>query len=87
MVYTRVCCCYTLCVPTTNTHTTTTTTPGGPACSAALGLFYEHGPYRFINNTLCYGYQHAWVDAGLSAMVYLDSPLGTGFSYSPVCTG
>lgn len=56
---------------------------GGPGCSAALGFFYEHGPYRFVNNSLCYGFRHAWIHAGMS-MVYIDSPLGTGFSYSPV---
>ncbi|XP_047340248.1 serine carboxypeptidase-like [Impatiens glandulifera] len=60
---------------------------GGPGASSSLGLFYENGPYKIMNQTLI------WNDFGwdqVSNIIYIDQPIGTGFSYSSdhsdICT-
>uniref|UniRef100_A0A7N0SVX3 Carboxypeptidase n=1 Tax=Kalanchoe fedtschenkoi TaxID=63787 RepID=A0A7N0SVX3_KALFE len=53
---------------------------GGPGCSSQIALFYENGPFR-INRDLSL----KWNDFGwdmVSNLLYVDQPIGTGFSYS-----
>ena len=54
---------------------------GGPGCSSLDGFFYEHGPWR-INETdgSLYEFEYTW--ANQANMIYLESPVGVGFSYS-----
>ncbi|XP_059170633.1 probable serine carboxypeptidase CPVL [Physella acuta] len=57
---------------------------GGPAVSSMLGLLWEHGPIEA--NRSKYGSEgfglreHTWV--GPYSVVYIDNPVGTGFSFS-----
>ena len=56
---------------------------GGPGCSSLDGFFYEHGPFRINDDTdppTLYHFEHNW--AKLANMVYLESPVGVGFTYS-----
>ncbi|CAG5122037.1 unnamed protein product [Candidula unifasciata] len=58
---------------------------GGPAVSSMLGLFWKHGPLEV--NTEKYGTnyslrKHTWV--GPFSVVYVDNPVGTGYSFSEV---
>ncbi|XP_030944392.1 serine carboxypeptidase-like 17 [Quercus lobata] len=59
---------------------------GGPGCSSFSGLVYEIGPLEFqINNytgglpRLVY-YPYAWTKT--ASIIFLDAPVGTGFSYA-----
>ena len=56
---------------------------GGPGCSSLEGLLYEHGPFR-INDTSIptslYRFDYTW--SKLANILYLESPVGVGFSYS-----
>ncbi|URE41162.1 serine carboxypeptidase-like [Musa troglodytarum] len=60
---------------------------GGPGCSALSGLIYEIGPLEFdvegytegLLPTLFYK-STSWTK--VSSIIFLDSPVGTGFSYS-----
>ena len=55
---------------------------GGPGCSSMEGMLYENGPFRIqddgktvqLNN-------YSWNK--LANMLYLESPAGVGFSWSP----
>ncbi|XP_004289771.1 PREDICTED: serine carboxypeptidase-like 17 [Fragaria vesca subsp. vesca] len=59
---------------------------GGPGCSAFNGLIYENGPLDFnltdyeggIPKT--YYYPYSWTRT--SSMLFVDAPVGTGFSYA-----
>ncbi|GKV00447.1 hypothetical protein SLEP1_g13133 [Rubroshorea leprosula] len=59
---------------------------GGPGCSVLSAFFYEHGPVAFdydnYNGSLpsLHLNSMAWTQ-GLN-IIYLDQPVGTGFSYS-----
>ncbi|XP_047064147.1 serine carboxypeptidase-like 15 isoform X1 [Lolium rigidum] len=59
---------------------------GGPGCSAFSGLVYEIGPLSFDRRTYVDGLPKlfykpdAWTK--VSNVIFLDSPVGTGFSYS-----
>ena len=57
-------------------------TNGGPGCSSLDGLVYEHGPFRInaTDNTKLVRFDHTW--AKLANMLYLEAPVGVGFSYS-----
>ncbi|GAB2218472.1 hypothetical protein Droror1_Dr00001696 [Drosera rotundifolia] len=63
---------------------------GGPGCSSFDGFVYEHGPFNFNSGkpkgslpTLHLNI-HSW--SKVSNIIYLDSPVGVGFSYSPNTT-
>ncbi|KAI4318441.1 hypothetical protein MLD38_032144 [Melastoma candidum] len=59
---------------------------GGPGCSSFNGLIYEIGPMQFdIENYLgglpkLLPYEPAWTKT--ASILFLDSPVGTGYSYS-----
>ncbi|KAM0895728.1 hypothetical protein ACQ4PT_023634 [Festuca glaucescens] len=59
---------------------------GGPGCSGLLGLAYEMGPFKFDVEgyrgglpTLLYR-PETWTK--LSNVIFIDSPIGAGFSYA-----
>ncbi|KAL1832208.1 hypothetical protein ACET3Z_001859 [Daucus carota] len=57
---------------------------GGPGCSSFDGFVYEHGPFNFEAGkgglpTLHLN-PYSW--SKVSNIIYLDSPVGVGFSYS-----
>ncbi|GLT75375.1 hypothetical protein SLA2020_471060 [Shorea laevis] len=59
---------------------------GGPGCSAISGLLFEIGPIQFnmvkYNGTLptLALNPHSWTK--VASIIFLDAPVGTGFSYS-----
>ncbi|KAH7430547.1 hypothetical protein KP509_08G003500 [Ceratopteris richardii] len=61
---------------------------GGPGCSSFDGFIYEHGPFHFeVNKT--YGglpglkiNHNSWTK--VASIIYLESPVGVGFSYSNI---
>ncbi|CAF1858827.1 unnamed protein product [Brassica oleracea] len=59
---------------------------GGPGCSSISGLLYENGPvtvkFEVYNGTLpsLIATTYSWTK--ISSIIYLDQPVGTGFSYS-----
>lgn len=64
---------------------------GGPGCSSLLGLFAENGPYHVDHNLSLSANPFSWTS--VAHMLYIDQPVGTGFSYcdessqSPSCIG
>ncbi|KAJ7639710.1 alpha/beta-hydrolase [Mycena polygramma] len=53
---------------------------GGPGCASEIGLFQEHGPCTVNadgNSTTLNPF--SW--NGVSNMIYIDQPIGTGFSF------
>ncbi|XP_027362514.1 serine carboxypeptidase-like 18 [Abrus precatorius] len=64
---------------------------GGPGCSSLSGLLYETGPIEFDINSYIGGlpklayYPYAWTKT--ASIIFLDSPVGTGFSYSKTTQG
>ncbi|XP_059303465.1 serine carboxypeptidase-like 45 [Lycium ferocissimum] len=53
---------------------------GGPGCSSlGVGAFSEHGPFRPRGQVLVKN-EHSWNKE--ANMLYLESPIGVGFSYS-----
>ena len=55
---------------------------GGPGCSSLDGMIYEHGPFR-VNETdhsRLVRFEDTW--AKQANMLYLEAPVGVGFSYS-----
>ncbi|XP_074572547.1 serine carboxypeptidase-like 18 isoform X1 [Curcuma longa] len=59
---------------------------GGPRCSAFSGLVLEIGPLKFVaaeyNGSLPSLVYHPYSWTKVSNVIFLDSPLGSGFSYS-----
>ncbi|KAL3618744.1 Serine carboxypeptidase-like 48 [Castilleja foliolosa] len=53
---------------------------GGPGCSSELALFYENGPYHITKNLSLTLNEFGWDK--VSNLIYVDQPIGTGFSYS-----
>merc|ERR1719354_821441 len=54
---------------------------GGPGCSSLYGLMKENGPFIYNSETKTLEpNKHSWNRLG--ATLYLDSPVGTGFSYT-----
>lgn len=52
---------------------------GGPGCSSLDGAFYEQGPFAIANNELSLR-PTRWT--AKAHMLYLEAPVGVGFSYS-----
>ncbi|CAN8270566.1 unnamed protein product [Cochlearia groenlandica] len=57
---------------------------GGPGCSSMDGFVYEHGPFNFEPKSTKSPHLHlnpySW--SKVSNIIYLDSPVGVGYSYS-----
>ncbi|XP_023642755.1 serine carboxypeptidase-like 16 isoform X2 [Capsella rubella] len=59
---------------------------GGPGCSSFFGLVYENGPLAFkvkaYNGSIptLFSTTYSWTK--VANIIYLDQPVGTGFSYS-----
>jgi len=55
---------------------------GGPGCSSLDGFTYEHGPFRTdpSDPTKLVRFEQTW--AKLANMLYLEAPVGVGFSWS-----
>jgi len=53
---------------------------GGPGCSSLLGFFGEHGPVFIDANGKLSQNVNAW--SVVTNMLYIDQPVGTGFSYT-----
>jgi len=53
---------------------------GGPGCSSMTGLFIENGPYHIDPSTLRLVDNHFTWNKEYS-MLYVDNPVGSGFSY------
>ncbi|KAK6289491.1 hypothetical protein POUND7_001032 [Theobroma cacao] len=59
---------------------------GGPGCSSFDGFVYEHGPFNFQEGkpkrSLPTLHLNPYSWSKVSNIIYLDSPVGVGFSYS-----
>ena len=53
---------------------------GGPGCSSELALLYENGPYELGEDMKLKQREYGWDVA--ANVIFVDSPVGTGFSYS-----
>ncbi|KAK4279627.1 hypothetical protein QN277_011375 [Acacia crassicarpa] len=53
---------------------------GGPGCSSELAMFYENGPFKISENMSLLWNDYGWDK--VSNLLYVDQPIGTGFSYS-----
>ena len=57
---------------------------GGPGISSMMGLFNENGPFNIDEDSsgkpMFTDIQHTWCNS--AHMLYVDQPVGTGFSYS-----
>jgi len=53
---------------------------GGPGCSSELALFFENGPYTVNNDFSLSENKFGWNQ--FSNLLYVDQPVGTGFSYA-----
>ncbi|KAI8785545.1 serine carboxypeptidase CPVL, partial [Biomphalaria glabrata] len=53
---------------------------GGPGVSSMVGLFYENGPLRAVTADSYTAWNKSWTNS--FSMLYIDSPVGCGFSYS-----
>lgn len=56
---------------------------GGPGCSSLTALFFENGPYHFKDDTDPSSiYVNPWSWNEKANLVFIDQPVGTGFSYA-----
>ncbi|XP_047335701.1 serine carboxypeptidase-like [Impatiens glandulifera] len=53
---------------------------GGPGGTCFMPMFYENGPYHITNNNSLIWNDFGWDQ--VSNLIYVDQPIGTGFSYS-----
>lgn len=53
---------------------------GGPGGTSMFGLFVEHGPYVVYKNLTVGMRDYAWTST--YSMLYIDNPVGTGFSFT-----
>lgn len=53
---------------------------GGPGCSSSIGLFYEVGPCSIDSELKIVNNPNSWTNK--ASMIFLDQPVGTGYSYS-----
>ncbi|KAJ1977016.1 Cell death protease [Dimargaris verticillata] len=53
---------------------------GGPGCTSLDGVFLENGPYAFTENNDVG--RREWSLTRSAVMLYIDQPLGTGYSYA-----
>ncbi|CAM8904269.1 unnamed protein product [Rhodiola kirilowii] len=64
---------------------------GGPGCSGISGLMFESGPMQFDIHNYPGGlpslipWEEAWTKT--ASIIFIDSPVGTGFSYSRTQVG
>ncbi|RKP37085.1 Alpha/Beta hydrolase protein, partial [Dimargaris cristalligena] len=57
---------------------------GGPGCTSLDGVFLENGPYQFTGTPdNIQIVPRDWSFTQQAVMLYVDQPLGTGFSYAP----
>ena len=55
-------------------------TNGGPGCSGLIGMFTENGPWRPTKDLTLTTNEYAWNK--VSSLLFIESPVGVGFSYS-----
>ncbi|KAL8210436.1 hypothetical protein R6Q57_004873 [Mikania cordata] len=53
---------------------------GGSGCSSAISLLNENGPFHLTKNLSLIWNDYGWDK--VSNIIYIDQPIGTGFSYS-----
>jgi len=54
---------------------------GGPGCSSLDGMLYENGPFHVNEDgSVIYLNEYAWNQ--MANVIYLEAPVGVGFSYS-----
>ncbi|XP_053570165.1 probable serine carboxypeptidase CPVL [Bombina bombina] len=53
---------------------------GGPGGTSMFGLFVEHGPYVVTENLTLIARNFSWTSN--YSMLYIDNPVGTGFSFT-----
>jgi len=53
---------------------------GGPGCSSELALLFENGPYTVDSKLQLVHNPYSW--NANSSLLFVDQPVGTGFSYS-----
>ncbi len=55
---------------------------GGPGCSSLEGYLYEHGPFHINPADPSQLYYNNYTWSKVSNVLYLEAPVGVGFSYS-----
>ncbi|XP_038717255.1 serine carboxypeptidase-like [Tripterygium wilfordii] len=53
---------------------------GGPGASGSVALFYENGPFHITDELTLIQNEYSWNN--MSNIIYVDQPIGTGFSYT-----